>query len=255
MPYCEMLGRIIVARESEAASEKIIEYLTHSGIDATLSRDPEKDLYIVSVPKAQQETAEKLMNRYREYEEADPDREDTYLSDFLIRSPVFVRAEDRFKDTTSSAIAFITAGGIILVVALVHCVIVLRTVQVAAYGSRFFELGLGVLFVSYGVYTMHKANEIKSMIEAENAFTTTVIEWFASTYSAWQLDDTILAASDGTRLTMEEKYFSRKDLIRSYISREFCIDDPAYLEYLAEETYISIFEKPKLSLKPPVSGT
>lgn len=254
MPYCEMLGRIVIARESEATSEKIIEYLTHAGIDATLSRDPEKDLYVVSVPKAQQETAERLMVKYREYEESDPDKEDLYLSSFLIHSPVFVRAEDRFKDTTSSAIAFITAGGIILLIALVHCVVILRTVGYAAYGGRFFELGLGILFVSYGVHTMHKAEEIKDLIEAENAFTTTVIEWCTSTYSAWQLDDTILAASDGRRLTMEEKYFSRKDLIRSYISREFCIDDLAYLEYLAEETYVSIFEKPKLSLKPPTDS-
>ena len=39
MPYWEMLGRAVVTLASKSVSEEISEYLTYSGLDATVSYD------------------------------------------------------------------------------------------------------------------------------------------------------------------------------------------------------------------------
>ena len=249
MPYWEMLGRYVVARGSEADSERIIQYLTYSGLDATMAYDQEHELYVVSVPREQQQAAEKIMNTLRASEEPDPEVEEAYVSSTLIHSPAFVRAEDKFKDTTSSAIAFIAAGSIVFLMALAHCSLVVLNYRSGSPVSCLVIVGLGSVFLYYGIITMQKANDIKGKIEAENEFTTQVIEWCVSTYPSVQLDNVIRASEDGMPATLEERYFRRKDLIRCYILREFSVEDPSYLEYLAEETYISIFEKQKLGVQ------
>jgi len=248
MPYWEMLGRVVVARESESVSDRITQYLTYSGIDATVSYEQDQDLYVVSVPKDQEETTRKLMNLFRE-NGLPHAKEDSHLDGFLMHSPIFVRAEDKFKDTTSSAVAFIVAGSFVFILAVINCTLAALEYNDDTYQTCLIQLGFGSTFLFFGFYTLHKANAIKAKIEEENAFITQVIEWCVSTYPSIQLDNSILAAEGNQPLSMEERYFRRKELIRCYISREYDIQDIAYLEYLTEETYISIFEKQKLGQK------
>ena len=102
MPYWEMLGRAVVTLASKSVSEEISEYLTYSGLDATVSYDQDRDCYIVSVPLAQENTAERLMENYPD---ADPEENQVPEIDFLhnrVCSPAFVRAEDKFKELTDS---------------------------------------------------------------------------------------------------------------------------------------------------------
>ena len=113
MPYWEMLGRAVVTLASKSVSEEISEYLTYSGLDATVSYDQDRDCYIVSVPLAQENTAERLMENYPD---ADPEENQVPEIDFLhnrVCSPAFVRAEDKFKDTTGSALIFLFAGSLV----------------------------------------------------------------------------------------------------------------------------------------------
>ena len=44
MPYWEMLGRAVVTLASKSVSEEISEYLTYSGLDATVSYDQDREL-------------------------------------------------------------------------------------------------------------------------------------------------------------------------------------------------------------------
>ena len=252
MPYWEMLGRAVVTLASKSVSEEISEYLTYSGLDATVSYDQDSDCYIVSVPLAQENTAERLMENYPD---ADPEENQVPEIDFLhnrVCSPAFVRAEDKFKDTTGSALIFLFAGSLVFVLAIAHCVLVLLDYRKDSSSGCLIELALGALFLGFGLYTLRKANEIKGRIQEENEYITHVIEWCVSTYPASQIDMTVNAATEGIALSPEDRYFLRKDLLRCYIIREFNVEDPSYLEYLTEETYISIFEKKKLQQKKTV---
>lgn len=253
MPYWEMLGRAVVALESESASEEITRILTYSGLDATVALDSESGQYNVTVPLSQEDAAKKLLESYRQQENDSFSTESVPVTDAPPISPVRARDEDILKNTTNSALIFLIAGGMVFITALLHCTLVALEYRNDSPRGCVIELSLGAIFLGFGLYTMHKAREIKAKIEAENQFTTRVIEWCLSTYPSAQLDNTIRAATEGARLTARERYFLRKDLLRCYIIREFNVTDLPYLEYLAEETYVSIFEKQKLGQKKELS--
>ena len=243
MPYWEMLGRAVVTLASKSVSEEISEYLTYSGLDATVSYDQDRDCYIVSVPLAQENTAERLMENYPD---ADPEENQVPEIDFLRHHP-------RHRGRAGRAgRVFLFAGSLVFVLAIAHCVLVLLDYRKDSSSGCLIELALGALFLGFGLYTLRKANEIKGRIQEENEYITHVIEWCVSTYPASQIDMTVNAATEGIALSPEDRYFLRKDLLRCYIIREFNVEDPSYLEYLTEETYISIFEKKKLQQKKTV---
>lgn len=253
MPYWEMLGRAVVALESESESEQITRILTYSGLDAAVALDGESGQYTVTVPLSQEDAAKKLLENYR-HQERSSGTADFFASDNISpSSPVRARDEDKIKYTTGSALIFLVAGGMVFVTALLHCTLVLFDYRDDSPLGCVIELSLGTLFLGFGIYTMNKVREIKQKIEEENQFTTRVIEWCLSTYPSVQLDNTIQAATENARLTARERYFLRKDLLRCYIIREFNVTDLTYLEYLTEETYISIFEKQKLGQKKELS--
>ena len=215
MPYWEVLGRTAVTQGTQETADRITQFLTYSGVDATISFDEERSVYIVSVPQEQADLAEKLIKNFEEMEQA-PEREAESAppESFLSRSPVFVRAEERFKNTTNSAYAFLTAGSFVFLLALIRCVMVFLKYRQDSAEACLLDLGMGTVFMSFGVYTLHKANEIRDKIKEENVFLTEAIEWFVSTYSAIQLDETIQAAADeNTWLPFEERYFLRRSLI------------------------------------------
>ncbi|WP_434309298.1 hypothetical protein [Hominifimenecus sp. rT4P-3] len=252
MPYWEVLGRTAVTQGTLETADKITQFLTYSGVDAAISFDEERSVYIVSVPQKQAELAEKLIHHYEEMKQT-PEREAESAppESFLSRSPVFVQAEDRCKNTTHSAYAFLTAGSFVFLLALIRCVMVFLKYRQDSTEACLLDLGMGTVFMSFGVYTLHKANELREKIKEENEFLTEAIEWFVSTYSASQLDETIQAAFEVKAwLPYEENYFLRRSLIRSYIVREYDKIDPSCADYLTDEIYVSIFEKPKLGQKP-----
>ena len=251
MPYWEVLGRTAVTQGTQETADRITQFLTYSGVDATISFDEERSVYIVSVPQEQADLAEKLIKNFEEIKQA-PEREAESAppESFLSRSPVFVRAEERFKNTTNSAYTFLTAGSFVFLLALIRCVMVFLKYRQDSAEACLLDLGMGTVFMSFGVYTLHKANEIRDKIKEENVFLTEAIEWFVSTYSAMQLDETIQAAADeNTWLPFEECYFLRRSLIHCYILREYDKIDPSCADYLTDEIYVSIFEKPKLGQK------
>ena len=61
MPYWEVLGRTAVTQGTQETADRITQFLTYSGVDAAISFDEERSVYIVSVPQAQANLAEKLI--------------------------------------------------------------------------------------------------------------------------------------------------------------------------------------------------
>ena len=74
MPYWEVLGRTAVTQGTQETADRITQFLTYSGVDATISFDEERSVYIVSVPQEQADLAEKLIKNFEEMEQA-PERE------------------------------------------------------------------------------------------------------------------------------------------------------------------------------------
>ncbi len=252
MPYWEALGRTAVARDTQESADRLTQFLTYSGVDAAISFDGEHGVYIVSVPQEQAEFAKKLVQNYEKEKQAPKREAETAPPEsFLTHSPVFVRAEDRYRNTTGSAYALLTAGSFVFLLALIRFTMVMLQYREDSPQTCLLDLGMGTLFMSFGIYTLHKAHEIREKVQEENAFLTEAIEWFVSTYSSFQLDDAIAAAKDEAWLPLEERYFLRRDLIRSYILREYDKIDPLCADYLTDEIYVSIFEKPKLGQKEP----
>ena len=259
MPYWEALGRTAVAQGTQESADRLTQFLTYSGVDATISYDQEHAVYVVSVPQEQADLAEKIIQCY-EKKKTEPRREADCAppESFLSRAPVFVCAEERYRNTTCSAYALLTAGAFVFLLALIRFAMVMLRYRQDSAPACLLDLCMGSVFMGFGIQTLRKAQAIQEKIAEENAFFTEAIEWFVSTYSSFQLDNTIAAATDEAWLPLEERYFLRRDLIRSYILREYDKIDPLCADYLTDEIYVSIFEKPKLGQKktedkkPPV---
>ena len=50
MPYWDMLGRTLIAKVNEETASRITQYLTYSGLDATISSLEETGLFAITVP-------------------------------------------------------------------------------------------------------------------------------------------------------------------------------------------------------------
>ncbi len=252
MPYWEALGRKAVSQGTQESADRLTQFLTYSGVDATISFDQEHAVYVVSVPQDQAGLAEKYMQAYQKKQEEPPREADCAPPEsFLSHAPVFVKAEDRYRNTTGSAYALLTAGSFVFLLAILRFTMVMLRYRQDSAQACLLDLCMGSIFMSFGIHTLRKAQEIQGKITEENAFLTEAIEWFVSTYSSFQLDNTIAAATDDAWLPREERYFLRRDLIRSYILREYDKIDPLCADYLTDEIYVSIFEKPKLGQKDP----
>ena len=248
MPYWEALGRIAIAKEDELSSDRITQFLNYSGVDAAMSFDSETSLYYISVPEDQADTARRLLE---EYDNNRVSRRDRLLSaPRVLHEPVFVREEDRFKDTTSAAVAFLMAGAVIFVVSLTQCVYIGAVKKNPLSASDIIQMWLGMCCLGFGIYTMRRAHTMRSQIIEEDRFITQVIEWFVSTYTAAQLDECIRAAQDSPYQTLDERKKLRMQLIGDYLDREIVLTNVNWHDYLAQEIYVSIFEKPKLKAGP-----
>ena len=118
----------------------------------------------------------------------------------------------------------------------------------------YLELGISLGLIAAGYSVLKQAEQSRERVSAENAFTLHVMEWFISTYTAIHIDYTISAANGGADLKLDELKRQRKDLIRSYVTREFSIEDAEYLNYLVGEIYAAVFEKTRTVQKAVHAG-
>ena len=246
MSIWEALGRVVVSRGTAEHSEKISELLTFSGLNPAVNYDEAEDEYVVTVPTEQRMQAisaidARLLREFTETEESVNYRAN------LARSPIYVRPEDKYHREANTAFVYLLCGGLVFALAVFQIVGMFVRKNASISALIWVELAFGVCAVTAGFVMLRRANTERKKIRDENNFTLGVIEWFISTYSPDQMDYTIRTAADPAILSPEDMHTARLELIRCYISREFEIDDPAYLHHLVEETYTSIFETQKLA--------
>ena len=243
MPYWDMMGRALIAEEPEEEADRIADFLTFSGLDATVAVSPNSDLYTVTVPSDQEYSAARLLlERMEQEQKKDPEKEAaSYREACLKPAPRFVPSEEKFRTSTNSSIIFLCAGFVVFAMALVHYFLIAYRRQTGRISDCVMELILGFVFILFGISTQQKVRMLSHQIMAENAFTDQIIRWYTTTYSAEHLDKCIEAAAEHPDLSEEERFSLRRDLIRDYILREYNISDTAYLDFVTDIIYKRLY--------------
>ncbi len=243
MPYWDMMGRALIAEEPKEQADRIADFLTFSGLDATVAVSSNSELYTVTVPSSQEYTAAKLiLEQMEEENRKDPEKEvANYRESCLQSAPRFVPSEEKFRTSTNSSLIFLCAGFIVFAMALIHYFLIVYRQQTGRISDCVMELILGFVFILFGISTHQKVRMLKTQIMEENAFTDQIIRWYTTAYSAEHLDKCIEAAADRQDLSDEERFSLRRDLIRDYILREYNISDTAYLDYVTDTIYKRLY--------------
>ncbi|MCD8053876.1 MAG: hypothetical protein LUF00_07505 [Lachnospiraceae bacterium] len=242
MHYWDTLGRSLIAEDTKESADRIADFLTYSGLDATVSSTADNPRYTVTVPAAQEELAEKLMDVFRQYEDEDEKRAAYYREQCLTHSPVFVPSEEKFRNSTNSSTTFLWAGIAVVAIGLFHFFSVAYNQQEGSVDACVVEIVFGFIFIWFAITTHQKVRMLQSQIMEENAFTDQIIRWCTTTYPAEHLDKCIdAAASDSQSLSEEERFFLRRQLIQNYILREYDISDDAYLDYITDTIYKKLY--------------
>lgn len=165
-------------------------------------------------------------------------------ADLQAHTGVYVSSRDKYEDLNSSATSLLIIGLILAVILVIDFSRIIR-LPIGSNSRILADSVLGILAGAclMGSHTTYRrANEIKAMIESEQRQRRQIISWCTSTYSAPQIDKMIDAAEAGLPESMEILCLKRMDLIRSYLIREYHIDDEPYLDDLCEEIFQKIFE-------------
>jgi len=245
MPYWEQLGRSVVFRGTADQCEHLIQHLNFAGFEPSAALDSETNEYLITVPQAQREATERLIFNLNSAEVRDQDIQ-AYERATKAACPQYVTAEERFSNSTASAIRFLIASGVVFGIAIIEAATYFYREHDRAHILSLLLLIAGSILLLLGILNLIKAFQLREKIAAENIFTLHVVEWCISTYPPRYIDHTIRADSRPIPVTYDSIRSRRKELLRRYITREFIIEDTLYLQYLIDETYSSIFEKKML---------
>lgn len=244
----------LLAAEAPLA-ERIVEFLSYSGMDVHMDFDQEADLFSLTVPENQYEKSVKLM-RVMLANEVMHSMEDERRGRQFDAEPVriHVKASDKYTDTSSSAISFLLVGTLLMAVLLLTSFDIIRIsfLGQARTLTDILLTAISVTFLFIGLLSWRKALLLETEIQEEDQFNESVYQWFLSTYTGDQIDQTADAEMDQDVAMNPEKQYTiisdeirclkRMDVIREYLKREYRQLDNGYVEYLCEELYQKVFE-------------
>lgn len=244
----------LIAAEAPLA-ERIVEFLSYSGMDVHMDFDQEADLFSLTIPENQYEKSVKLM-RVLLANEMLHSMEDEQRSRQFDSEPVrvHIKASDKYTDTSSSALSFLLVGTFLMTVLLLTASNIIR---ISFWGparmlADIVLTAMGCSFLCIGLLSWRKAMSLETKIQEEDQFNESVYQWFLSTYTGEQIDQSADAQMDqDVALNPEKQYtiisdeircLKRMDVIREYLKREYRQLDNGYVEYLCEELYRQVFE-------------
>ncbi len=152
----------------------------------------------------------------------------------------FVKAEEKAENFKSSAYALTIVGtvGIIAIVLMITGIIPVafsENIKLIAY----IVLSLMfIVFIVMGVHSMLSAKKYQKEASMENSKTSEILEWFAATYKAADID----ARAEQIEGSEEVKYFKRTEIMKNLILEQYPGLKESYLEHLIDELYQGIFE-------------
>lgn len=164
--------------------------------------------------------------------------------DLRAHSGVYVSNKDRYEDLSSSGSSLLIVGLVLTTLLMIDLSRIIK-LPITANSRVLTDSVLGIISLAclLGAHSSYKkANFLKAMIAAEQRQRQQMIHWCVSTYSARQIDKMIEAAESLLPDSMEILSLKRMDMIKSYLIREYHIENEPYLEDLSEEIFQKIFE-------------
>lgn len=240
MSITEEIGRVILTRCTRSEAENLSEYLTFSGIEPMICLDEEGELFLVAVNSEDEEKARQVFERFNK----ETVREGSGSK--RRSSPTMQNVLKRMKRISNSSFFFIICGGFIFLMSAVR----LFKISEMSVPLRIFnitELVFGFGFTIFGIVILVQSILARQHLKKENSFMLSVLRDFLNTYSYEDIDKIIEAEDTDTEGANASPAEARKNFIRKYLSREYDIIDPEYLEYLTQEIYISLYQKRKLN--------
>ncbi len=152
----------------------------------------------------------------------------------------FVKAEEKAESFKSSAYA-LTIVGVVGLVALILMMVGIIPFGFAENVRLIAYIVLTVMFVVFivmGVHSMLSAKKYASEANMENSRTAEILEWFAATYRASDIDQ----RTEDAEGTEELKYFKRTEVMKNLMLTQYPDLADAYMEHLIDELYQGIFE-------------
>lgn len=228
-----------------ASMDRLVTYLTYSGIDAQKAYDEDDDNYALLVDGNDRRRASRLLQTYllEERERQEAEQRKAEENESAPYSHVYEKCEDRYKNHLSSAVSFAVVGtGILAALILSETNVIQLPVSYRSNPFSFCVLtGAGLFFEAIAGISFQRARQLKNQIADEEALTAKLIDWFISTYDKKQLDDSIMAM-DSPIDSDEVLYLKRLDIISSYLTRENEHLDEAFVSKLADDIYTLIYE-------------
>lgn len=220
-------------------AERLTSFLVYSKISAaTLPEEGEENLLQIFVPESQLDDAKKLVQIFLTNE---PTEEENLPLD-VKPAHAYRNNAERYEDMRSSAFAFLVVGALVLAAMGLSLA---GIIHLPFYGNakilvHAVMIVLGILFLIVGFVSRKNASALKETIGEDESRTAEILDWFLSTYTAAQIDETVDALEE---ITSEEiRSLKRMDIIREYLVRQYQLTDESYLDLLCEELYQKIYE-------------
>lgn len=225
--------------------DRLVTFLTYSGIDAQKAYDEEDDTYALLVDADDRRRASHLIQDYvtEEKERTEAEQKKNEERQSAPYAHVYEKCEDRYKNHLSSAVTCAVVGtGLLAALCLSQAGLISfpGTFRSNSFSFVVFAV-VGVFFEVFAALSFHRAGELKQQIADEEDLTETLTNWFITTYDQNQIDRCI-AAVEGNIEEEEILYLKRLECISSYLIRENEHLDSAYAAKLAEDLYALVYE-------------
>lgn len=154
-------------------------------------------------------------------------------------SSVYVKKEDKYKDTLSSAYTLLIVGfiGLLLLLLVVTNVI---NLNLASPGKYITYSGIGIMliiFIIIGFVSLSTAKRLAVEASHENQLTSDILDWFCKSVSVDLIETGIT-----DDMSEEIKYFKRFENIKKLIVKTYGELNEGYIDKLADDIYQKQFD-------------
>lgn len=154
-------------------------------------------------------------------------------------SSVYVKKEDKYKDTLSSAYTLLIVGfiGLLLLLLVVTNVI---NLNLASPGKYITYSGIGIMliiFIIIGFVSLNTAKRLAVEASHENQLTSDILDWFCKSVSVDLIETGIT-----DDMSEEIKYFKRFENIKKLIVKTYGELNEGYIDKLADDIYQKQFD-------------
>lgn len=169
------------------------------------------------------------------YEETDEDEDYDEITKKLTKSSsVYIKKEDKYKDTLSSAYTLLLVGfgGLIALLLVITGIIDLN---LATPGKYVTYSGIAILlfvFIIIGFASLKSSKKLAKEAESENELTKDILQWFEKNITFELIDNGITEDMQD-----ELKYFKRIDAIKEIIQKAYGDLHEDYIDKLTEDIY------------------